>query len=146
MNKNPLWLAVAIALVGSFEGLRTRAYLDVVDVPTICYGETKNVHLGDRATKQQCDEKLAARLREFSEGIDSCLTVPITDNQRVSYVSLAYNVGIVTFCKSSVLRLANKQDVAGSCDAILLYTRAGGKIIPGLVNRRKKEREICLQP
>ena len=44
---------IAVGIVGGFEGLRTKAYRDVVGVPTICFGETRGVKMGDTATDAQ---------------------------------------------------------------------------------------------
>ena len=55
MRKTAGWLAVAVSVVGGFEGLRQSAYLDPVSIPTICYGETRGVKLGDTRTKAECD-------------------------------------------------------------------------------------------
>lgn len=139
------WVALAVVVVGAFEGLSLTAYPDVVGVPTICYGETKGVHLGDTKTKPQCDEMLSARLAEFNAGVNSCLSVDIPDSRRVAFVSLAYNIGTASFCKSTVVRRINAGDVAGSCDAILMWNKARGIVWPGLTKRRQKERELCLQ-
>lgn len=139
------WVALAVVVVGTFEGLSLTAYPDVVGVPTICYGETKGVRLGDTKTKPQCDEMLSARLAEFNAGVNSCLSVDIPDSRRVAFVSLAYNIGTASFCKSTVVRRINAGDVAGSCDAILMWNKARGIVWPGLTKRRQKERELCLQ-
>ena len=144
-QKTAGWLAIAIAVVGAYEGLSLTAYPDIVGVPTICYGETKNVKLGQTATKEQCDSQLSARLVEFNQGVESCVTRPMRDNERVAFVSLSYNIGVDAFCKSTVVRRFNAGDKAGACDAILMWNRAGGKVVQGLVNRRQKEREMCLK-
>lgn len=144
-QKRASWLAAAIAVVGAFEGYSATAYPDIIGVPTICYGETKGVHLGDKATRAQCDEKLSSRLVEFNEGVSSCINVDLPDSRRVAFVSLAYNIGTAAFCKSTVVRKINAGDVAGSCDAILMWNKAGGSVRNGLTQRRKKEREMCLQ-
>ena len=144
-QKRASWVALAIAVVGAFEGYSATAYPDVIGVPTICYGETKGVHLGDKATRAQCDEKLSSRLVEFNEGVSSCINVDLPDSRRVAFVSLAYNIGTAAFCKSTVVRKINAGDVAGSCDAILMWNKAGGSVRNGLTQRRKKEREMCLQ-
>lgn len=144
-NKTAGWLALAIAVVGTYEGLSLAAYPDIVGIPTICYGETKNVKLGQKATKEQCDTQLSARLVEFNQGVESCITRPLRDNERVAFVSLAYNVGTSAFCKSSVVRRFNAGDKVGACNAILMWNRAGGKVVQGLVNRREKERAMCLK-
>ena len=144
-QKTAGWLAIAIAVVGAYEGLSLTAYPDIVGVPTICYGETKNVKLGQTATKEQCDSQLSARLVEFNQGVESCVTRPMRDNERVAFVSLSYNIGVAAFCKSTVVRRFNAGDKTGACDAILMWNRAGGNVVQGLVNRRQKEREICLK-
>ena len=144
-QKRASWVALAIAVVGAFEGYSATAYPDVIGVPTICYGETKGVHLGDKATRAQCGEKLSSRLVEFNEGVSSCINVDLPDSRRVAFVSLAYNIGTAAFCKSTVVRKINAGDVAGSCDAILMWNKAGGSVRNGLTQRRKKEREMCLQ-
>ena len=144
-QKTAGWLAIAIAVVGAYEGISLTAYPDIVGVPTICYGETKNVKLGQTATKEQCDSQLSARLVEFNQGVESCVTRPMRDNERVAFVSLSYNIGVDAFCKSTVVRRFNAGDKAGACDAILMWNKAGGKVVQGLVNRRQKEREICLK-
>ena len=111
----------------------------------MCYGETKNVKLGQKATKEDCDEKLAERLVEFNDGVNSCVTRELRDNERIAFVSLSYNIGVGAFCKSSVVRRFNAGDKVGACDAILMWNKAGGKVVQGLVNRRQKEREMCLK-
>ena len=144
-KKTAGWLAIAIAVVGAFEGYRSQSYPDLVNVPTICYGETKNVKLGQKATKEECDEKLSARLVEFNNGVNSCVTWDLRDNERAAAVSLAYNVGIKAFCGSTVVKRFNAGDKQGACDAFLMWNKAGGKVVQGLVNRRQKEREMCLK-
>lgn len=144
-QKRASWIAAAIVVVGAFEGYSATAYPDIIGIPTICYGETKGVHLGDKATRAQCDEKLSSRLVEFNEGVSSCINVDLPDSRRVAFVSLAYNIGTAAFCKSTVVRKINAGDVAGSCDAILMWNKAGGSVRNGLTQRRKKEREMCLQ-
>ncbi len=144
-NRTAAWIAAAITMVGGFEGLRQTAYRDVVQIPTICYGETRGVKMGDTKTKAECDSMLANRLLEFNDGVNSCVTVDLPDSRRVAFVSLAYNIGTTAFCKSTVVRKINQGDVVGSCDAILMWDKAKGVVWPGLVRRRNAERELCLE-
>ena len=151
------WLAAAIVAVGAFEGYSATAYPDIIGVPTICYGETKGVKLGDYATREQCDEKLAKRLEEFNSGVNRCLhSAPLSDNQRVAFVSLAYNVGVNAFCSSSIPRRIAAGDYAGACNVIMGFNGVcvqrnltgkciKKKVIQGLVNRRTVERDLCLK-
>lgn len=137
-------IAIALTLVAAAEGLVTSTYPDVGGVPTYCYGETKNAEWGKTYTKEQCDEQLAARLVEFNEGVNSCVTVDLPDTRRAALVSLAYNIGVPAFCKSTVVRKLNAGDVQGGCDAMLMWNKVNGVVWRGLTNRRQKERALCL--
>jgi lysozyme len=138
-------LAALIALVGGFEGLRTYAYRDPVGIPTICFGETRGVQMGDTATVEECKAMLGDRLLEFASGVDRCLTVPAPDKPYMAFVSLAYNIGTGAFCKSTVVKRWNAKRFVESCDAILMWNKAGGRVLPGLVTRREAERKLCLE-
>lgn len=139
------WAAIAVVVVGGFEGLRTVAYRDPVGIPTVCFGETLGVRMGDRYTVEECRAMLADRLVEFDAGIRPCLAQPVPDPTRAAFVSFAYNIGIGGFCKSIVARLWNNGDRVGACDALLRYVYAKGIKLPGLVKRRQQERALCLQ-
>ena len=138
---------LAIALVGGWEGLKLSSYRDVIGVWTACYGETRGIKPGMRFTKAQCDTMLIDGLEDFEAGMRACLTRPdaIPEKPYVAFLSLAYNVGTGTFCRSSVAKKANAGDLRGACDALMLYVNAGGRRIQGLVNRRTAERKLCLE-
>lgn len=138
--------ALALAVVGTYEGLRLNSYQDVIGVWTACYGETKGMRPGLRFTKAQCDSMFEDRLGEFEAGMRRCLTNPdaIPDKPYVAFLSLAYNIGTGAFCRSTVARKANAGDLRGACDALLAWNRAGGRVIDGLDRRRKEERALCL--
>ena len=138
------WLAIAAFSVAAYEGLELLAYPDVGGVPTICYGETQGVKLGQAATKAECDEKLSRRLVEFNAGVNSCVKTELPDTRRAAFVSLAYNIGIASFCKSTVVRRINAGDVPGSCESMLMWNKVKGVTWQGLTNRRKKERDMCM--
>ncbi len=141
--------AAVVACVAGFEGLRTVAYLDYgPQVPTICYGETRGVKLGDTATVEQCDAMLIATLTEFSRAIDKCLPADVPDESYVAFLSAAYNVGTTAFCGSSMSRRALQGDLVGACHALPLWNkvRMAGVLVPlpGLTRRREAERDLCL--
>lgn len=139
--------AGAIALVGAWEGLRLAAYEDIVGVPTVCYGETKGVELGDRHSKAECDSMLISSLQEHERGMRKCLDNPdaIPGKSYIAFVSLTYNVGVGAFCKSTARKRLNAGNVKGACDAATWFNKAGGRKIPGLVNRRAAEHALCLE-
>lgn len=139
-------LAAAIALVGAWEGVRTVAYKDIVGVPTVCFGETRGVKMGDRYTMEECRTMLGDGLVEFEAGMRKCLVRPeaVPEKAYVAFLSLSYNIGTGAFCKSTVARKANAGDIKGACEAISAWNKAGGRVVKGLVNRRADERRICL--
>ena len=140
------WVAAATVFVGGWEGLQLVAYRDVVSVPTICYGETRGVRMGDRATKEECDAMLAVGLSDFAAGIARCVPfdgLPVPT--QVAVVSLSYNIGQGAFCKSTVARKLREGDRAGACEAFMVWNKAGGVVWRGLTRRRAAERELCLR-
>lgn len=146
LKKGSAALAAAIALIGTWEGVRTVAYKDIVGVPTVCFGETRGVKMGDRYTMEECRAMLGDGIVEFEAGMRKCLTNPDTVPEKtyVSFLSVSYNIGIGAFCKSTIARKANAGDYRGACDALLAWNKAGGRVVQGLVNRRADERRICL--
>lgn len=138
---------LAIAIVGNWEGLRLYAYQDVVGVWTACYGETKGIKPGMKFTKAQCDVMLIGSLTEHEAGMRRCLKAPdsLPDKSYVAFVSATYNIGVAGFCGSSMARRINAGDVRGACDALMMWVRAGGRVVQGLVNRRTAERKLCLE-
>lgn len=147
LKKSGALMAAAVALVGAWEGVRTVAYRDIVGIPTVCFGETRGVKMGDRYTIGECRAMLGDALVEFETAMRKCLTNPdsIPDKSYVAFLSLSYNIGTGAFCGSTVARRANAGDIKGACNAIPAWNRAGGKIVEGLVNRRAEEQKICLQ-
>lgn len=145
-RKKAVIVALCIGCIAPAEGLRRVAYNDPVGIPTICFGETRGVKLGDRATTEQCKEMLADRVeRDFIPGVERCINRPLPEKRKAAFVSLAYNIGVDAFCKSSVQRLYNIGDIVGSCNAILLYVKAKGITLPGLVKRREGEHALCME-
>ncbi|NHZ83783.1 glycoside hydrolase family protein [Massilia sp. CCM 8695] len=138
------WCAIAVTMVGGFEGLRQAAYLDPVGIPTICFGETKGVRLGQRATLAQCDAMLADSLAIANGAVDTCIRAPLPDYRRAALVSFAYNVGQTSLCGSTLARKLNAGDVHGGCDELLRWDKAKGVRLPGLTKRRQAERNMCL--
>jgi len=137
---------LACATLTGFEGLRTVAYRDVVGIPTACVGETKGIRMGMTFTKPQCEAMLLKRLSEdFAPAMERCAKQPMSDDQYVANLSLIYNIGEGAYCKSTVVRLWNEGDRRGSCRAFMAWTKAGGRVVAGLVKRRQVEMALCLK-
>lgn len=144
------FLAVAVPLIGKWEGLRLEAYQDIVGVWTVCFGETRGVRPGQRHSAAECRAMLAERVVEFQQGWHRYLT-PETRLTRLSaprdaaFTSLAYNVGIAGAGRSTATRLLNAGNIAAACEAIGWWNKAGGRVVRGLVNRRSEETELCMR-
>lgn len=137
-------LLIATPFVSDFEGLRTKAYRDAVGIPTICYGETEGVKMGDTQTVESCGIMLKARLEMFGIAVDYIIEPPMSPSTHAAFTSLTYNIGIGAFQKSSVAKLYNAGKKREACDFMLKYNRAGGKVLAGLTRRREAERKLCL--
>lgn len=139
-------------LVKEFEGLRLKAYKDAVGVWTIGYGTTAAAGLGIAPkdgmviTEAEAEGYLVKGLEKFGASIRPKITAPINENEYGAFLSLAYNIGPGAFAKSSALRKFNAGDKAGAADAILMWNKAGGKVLKGLVRRREAERALFLTP
>ncbi|MGI3165679.1 lysozyme [Pseudooceanicola sp. 200-1SW] len=118
-----------------------------VGIATICTGHTEGVALGDTATAEDCREMFLAEVMAFETRIRPCLPEVLPDQSRAAFVSAAYNIGAGAFCGSSMSRRALAGDLAGACDALLMWNKARvqGVLRPvtGLTRRRQAERALC---
>jgi lysozyme len=137
-------MVIATPFVADFEGLRQHAYHDAVGVPTICYGSTQGVYIGQHKTKAECDALLQQALGHFLAVIDRHVTVAMPETRRAALASFAYNVGEGAFRRSTLLRKLNAGDTVGACNELRRWVYAGGKKLRGLVRRREEERKLCL--
>lgn len=131
-----------ISLIKKFEGCELRAYLDAVDVPTIAYGRTKDVKIGDICTQQQAEDWLEEELVEYAGYVEKAVTVPLEQNQFDALVSWTYNLGPSNLNRSTALKLLNMSEYDGVPAQLKRWNKAGGKVLEGLVRRREAEAEM----
>ncbi len=138
--------ATLLVFVPAKEGTRYVPYIDPAGIPTVCNGSIRNIE-NRRYTPEECQKLLAEELAEHAEGALKCVTAPTTAGQRTAYTSLAFNIGVTAFCKSSVVRKHNQLDYKGACASISLWDKAtvNGRLValPGLTIRRSEERAMC---
>ncbi len=134
-------LLVSIAIN---EGYRGKAYKDAVGVPTVGYGETKDVTMKSRTTPERALVQLLASANKHADDIRQCISVPLYQHEFDAYVSLAYNIGAKNFCGSTLVRKLNAGDYSGACEQIKRWNKAGGKVLSGLTRRRKQEYRMCI--
>lgn len=135
-------LGLAAQLIQPFEGERTHAYLDPVGIPTVCYGETDGVELGQVYTHGKCLAMLNSDVKARTAEMQRCLKVPVSPATSAAMISFGYNLGVRRFC-DSIAPLANSGHTLAACNRMELYVYAGGRKLPGLVTRRNAEAELC---
>jgi lysozyme len=99
----------------SREGCVLHAYYDSVGVLTIGYGDTGNVVPGQVITQAEADQRLTNRLaQEFEPALNAGIKVQAKQNQFNAFGSFSYNVGTGAFLRSTMLKLFNAGDIAGT--------------------------------
>ncbi|TCS70757.1 lysozyme [Sulfuritortus calidifontis] len=144
--------AIAVAMIAGFEGYRQRAYDDGVGVQTVGFGSTRRedgspVQRGDTITPGRAVILLARDADRIAQELAACLgPVPLYKYEWDAYVSWAYNVGSAAACRSTLVKKLHETppDYAGACRELLKWTRAGGRVLPGLVKRREAEYKMCM--
>ncbi|EEO27710.2 lysozyme [Oxalobacter paraformigenes] len=135
--------ATVLVSIALHEGYRDKAYKDAVGIPTIGYGETAGVKMGDRTTPERALVTLLSSANRHADAIRPCIHVPLHQHEFDAYVSLAYNIGAGNFCRSTLVKKLNAKDYAGACEEIRRWNKAGGKVLAGLTKRREKEYRLC---
>lgn len=149
--------ATLLSFVGGWEGNESKPYYDIAGVLTVCNGYTgSDIDKNKVYGKKECDSLLKQELTVHGKAILECVKVPLNQNQYNALVSLAYNVGAPTVCKSGLpknkhlIDLLNAGEYTDACNRILAYNKARvkGKLVPvyGLTKRRQAERSMCLTP
>lgn len=141
-----------IALIKQFEGCSLTAYPDPGtggEPWTIGYGWThpvdgKPIKRGMTIDQVTADRLLKTGLVGYENDVLKIVRVKLTQGQFDALVSFAYNVGSRALSTSTLLKRLNAGDIKGAADEFLRWNKAGGKVMPGLTNRRKAERDVFL--
>jgi lysozyme len=137
--------ASALVSIAAWEGYRGNAYRDIVGVPTIGFGTTKGVKIGDTIDPVRALQRKMDDVQKFEGALKTCVKVPLHQHEYDAFLSLAYNIGPGAFCGSTLVRKLNAQDYEGACREILRWNRAGGQVVQGLANRREAEFKTCMK-
>lgn len=137
----------ASTLIKTFEGLALRSYRCPAGYLTIGYGHVvrEGDNLGPELTKEQADTLLREDLSRVSTSLNKLycsLEVQVNQHQHDALCSFTFNTGPLNWAMRE--RLATK-DLAAVGLFMLLYTKAGGKVLPGLVKRRQAEYQLFIR-
>lgn len=137
--------ATTLVGIALHEGFEPKAYIPVAgDVPTIGFGTTDSVKMGDTITVERALVKLLQDANKFERAVKRCAPVPMHNYEFAAFVSLAYNIGEGAFCRSTLVKKLNAQDYDGACREILKWDRFKGKPLAGLTKRRQAEYQQCI--
>jgi lysozyme len=140
--------STGIDLIKKWESFRSKPYFCSAGVCTIGYGTTyypsgTAVTPTDPAiTEFRANELLSANLKPFEDAVHKYVKVKLTQNQFDALVSFTYNVGIKSLKDSTLLSKLNSGRYLEIPREMNKWTRANGKVLRGLVNRRKVEGEL----
>lgn len=138
--------------IATSEGLRLKAYKCISGQWTIAWGETDGVKPGDRCSKEQADRWLCEDLTDRVKEIRALCKVEPGENELAAMTSLAYNIGLAAFAKSTVLKRHNAGDHQAAARAFGLWNKFTNpvtrqlEVSNGLTARRQREAGLYLTP
>ena len=134
-----------LEFIAGWESLKLRSSEDrvVPGIYDIGYG-----HVIDRSehpmiiTRERAMEMLREDVSDISEQVTQMVTVPVLPHEHDALVSFAYNVGVKALRDSTLMELLNATDYEGASRQFRRWNKAGGRIVNGLVKRRKAEEAL----
>jgi lysozyme len=159
--KGAAWVTIAASCIGAYEGCKTVAYMDPVGIPTICFGQTADVAMGQRKTMDECKKLLLSDIYRHKAYLDApdCVGSDVMDrlNPKVeaALVSLVYNMGPgkkgtkdgpchlkATGAPSTMVRYIVQGDIKAACHE---FPKWANPPLPGIIKRRNDEMRLCLE-
>jgi lysozyme len=151
----------AMEMIKHHEGVRFKPYrcpaqLWTIGVGHVLYPDQGKLKMEDRLqyplrsednrtfSKEEVDEILANDLRRFVAGVSRYCPTGLNQGRLDALVSFAFNVGLGTLQRSTLRQKHNRGDYEGAAEEFLKFTKAGGKVLKGLVNRRNDERALYM--
>ena len=133
--------------IKSFEGLRLKAYWDKDGkVWTIGWGHTRGVKQGMVITKAQAEQFLADDLAPIERHLTADLGEDgVLQCQFDALCSFCFNLGVGAYMKSTLRKYVKAGRDADADREFGKWVHAGGRVLPGLVRRRKAEAELYAQ-
>lgn len=129
-----------IKMIRTFEGCVLKTYRCAANVLTIGVGHTgPDVVEGLVWTQAQADAALAKDLERFEAAVNVAVKVPLTQMQFDACVSLAFNIGVLGFASSTLVKKLNAHDTVGAARQFTVWNRAGGQYNASLNARRTAE-------
>jgi lysozyme len=136
-------------ILKTLEGFRSKPYEDVAGKLTVGYGHLivpgDGVASGDIIDQVKATELLHHDVQRTVEGVNSCVTRDINQNQFDALVLFAYNLGVGALRSSTLIKLLGAGDFYGASGQFERWCFAGGKYTTGLLTRRITEKNLFLK-
>lgn len=134
-------------LIRHFEGLELEPYQDAAGVWTVGFGHAgRDVRPGVRITVETAERLLLKDVAEAERGVNRLVRVPLNDNQFSALTSFVFNLGATRLRGTGTMLALNQGRHMEFADRLLLWDKAGGKVLRGLTRRREAERALFLRP
>lgn len=137
-----------ISLITKFEGFSAKPYICPANYLTIGYGHVildDDLYMGAVLTKADALELLKKDCVRFEKAVLRLISVPLSQSQFDALVSFAFNLGAGALQRSALRMKLNRGEYFDASLEFLKWVRGGGKVLSGLVRRRKAERELFLR-
>lgn len=142
-------MSLVARFIQRFEGYAKRlkdgactTYLCSAKVLTIGFGSTgAGVAPGVVWSRAKAEQRFDQDLAAFSQGVYALSPVLHfeSEGRQAAIISFAYNCGLGAYRNSALRRAVNRLDWPEARRQLMKWTRAGGQVVPGLVNRRRAE-------
>lgn len=151
-------IAITVPFLMGWEGMDPVAKRDMIGTGhpiTYCNGLTSvdgEVKVGQRFTKQECEQRLALALPVYLNALNKRITAPMPKKSAASLLDASFNAGSAAVGRSPMLAKMNAGKITAGCNSFEgWYVRSDGKVRKGLECRRsgcddrKSERALCLE-
>ena len=137
-------------IIGNAEGCRREPYKCPSDVLTVGIGSTEYSGLPIEPKRIYTDLEIAERWKNDIQVAEKCVNQygngrNLPQSVFDAATSITFNVGCGAMRKSTMFKYLNAGEYSQARNELSRWTRAGGRVLPGLVSRREKEKALCLQ-
>jgi len=127
------------ALIKSYEQCKLDAYKPTPDdVPTIGWGHTRNVAMGDTCNSEQADAWFLQDVAWVEDCVNRAVTSVLTQSEFDALASLCFNIGCRAFSGSTLVKRLNNADYEVG-NEFAKWNKQNGKELAGLTKRREAE-------
>ena len=136
-------------IIGNAEGCRREPYKCPSDVLTVGIGSTEYSGLPIEPKRIYTDLEIAERWKNDIQVAEKCVNQygngrNLPQSVFDAATSITFNVGCGAMRKSTMFKYLNAGKYVQACNELSRWTRAGERVLPGLVSRREKEKQLCL--